>query len=274
MKILVALTALIALCPAAASAGVMVTYQGQGSSAGLNATANFELVSSNQLQITLSNTSVAPFGGSADSSDMVLSSLNFNLGAGVSITGGSVKLADGSQLVTKKAEKENKKNPSSKPEFDLNNEYGFSNQGVGNDALAGRLLHNTTAAQIGSMTSSVTSHSNGGQKVKPFSGGSGLPGGLDYGLVAKGSDLPGGKTFVQSSVVIDLTLDTALDDLGFLGAGSYVEFGSDYAFVGSTVSDPPEGDPSVTPEPGSLAIWLLMSAGLVGRRRMRNQIAS
>ena len=65
---------------------------------GLSASAEYELLNPTTLQITLVNTSVAPFGGGE--SDMVLSSLNFDLG-GTTITGGSVALGPGSSVVSR-----------------------------------------------------------------------------------------------------------------------------------------------------------------------------
>jgi hypothetical protein len=59
---------------------------------GLNAQAVFDLTNAgNTLSITLTQNSVSPFGNVNGSANMVLSSINFNLGT-TQITGGSVAL--------------------------------------------------------------------------------------------------------------------------------------------------------------------------------------
>jgi hypothetical protein len=101
----------------------------------------------------------------------------------------------------------------------------------------------------------VTSHTNGGKKVTRFDGVAGLPGGLDFGLVPLGSNAFGSKRFVLDGVILTLTLNASLTDLDFLDRGSYVEFGSDYAYVGGQAA---------VPEASSIAAWsILLGLGAV-----------
>lgn len=269
LSLLLSLVCVSSLWLIDASAG-QISYTGSGASAGLNATADFQLIAPKHLKITLDNTSVTPFGGVNGDAAMVLSSLNFDLAAGIDITSGSVALSNGSGVVNNTGGVWGVSSWSGS----LKEKYAYSNTGVGNNASSGATLSNITASQVAALNNSVTSHSNGGQSLTRFSGGSGLPGGLDFGLVAAGSSAFGKKNFIRSSIVIDLMLSQEITDLSFLTTGSYVEFGSDNAFTGGVIiggSPPPPA--SAAPEPGAMAIWLLLGVGGVARRRSRSKRA-
>jgi hypothetical protein len=258
-----------------AQAAVEVNYTGLN---GLSAKAVFELESAMQLSIVLTNNSVSPFGGAGVNGDsnMVLSSINFELGAPL-IMGGSVMLNGTSTVVTRNDP------PGATPAFwdpvlsgfDLDDEYGYSNTGVGNDSGGGAILVGITAAEIDSLLdSAVTSHSNGGTAVTTFNGGTGLPGGLEFGLVATGSTPFGNSEFIRNGIKILLDLSSPLANLDFLENGTYVEFGSDYSYVGGTFDTPP--DPVVVgavPEATTIAMWLGLSGVFGVGMRMRFRAA-
>lgn len=221
---------------------------------GLSGSADFSVTGST-LSILLANTSTAPFGGQDGSTNMVLSSLNFNLPTGIDITGGTVALAPGSNIVTSTAGTTWALQSSS----DFNSQYGFSNVGIGN----------TGGGSLPDANNAITSHNNGGTSVISFTGSAGLPGGgLTWGLVPNGSsDIGNNQTFIQNSILLTLSLSAPLADLSFLDSGSYVEFGSDYQNVPGT----PETPNTPIPEPTSL---LLVGTGAVllaarARRRLR-----
>jgi hypothetical protein len=139
--------------------------------------------------------------------------------------------------------------------FDLSAVYGFSNTGIGN----------TGVGSLSNATNAVTSHSNGGNAVTSFTGVTGLPGGLEWGIVPDGSsDIGNGSFFVQNSVLLTLTLSAPLADLSFLVNGSYVEFGSDYLFVPDTPGTP-------VPEPATLLLVGTGALALVARARRRRR---
>ncbi len=245
--VLAGLALMTGLSTAQAAQVATIDYVG---SSGLSANALFSLdQSGNTLVILLTNNSAAPYGGSGvnGGSNMVLSSINFDLGE-IDITGGSIALAPGSTIVKRSGSSWNPQSGS-----DLSEKYGYSNSGVGNSGVAfANALH------------AVTSHSNGGNNVTDFTGDSGISGGLDYGLVAPGSTAFGNSKYVLDAVELRLFLSNPLTDLNFLNSGSYVEFGSDYAFVAG------QNNSINIPEPGSfLAGGLLLGVAALRRRRGR-----
>jgi hypothetical protein len=258
---------LILVLAGPAFASVEVNYIGQS---GLQAHAEYDLVSATQLSIILTNNSVAPFGGSGVNGDanMVLSSINFELG-GPSIVGGSVTLNGASSVVERSGTAWVTDGGYA---GNLNKEYGYSNTGVGNKAASSSHIVGLTTAQIDTLLDgAVTSHSNGGMHVTNFLGTvGGVDGGLDFGLVASGSTGFGNNNFVLSSVKILLNLSGAgLTDLSFLDKGSYVEFGSDYSYVGGLPEH--KDDVRTAPELASVATWLgLMAAcSVIAMKRNR-----
>src|SRR5690606_36215691 len=162
--------------------------------------------------VILTNTSTPPYGGAGVNGDanMVLDTVSFDLGD-VSITGGSVALNAGSSVVKRDGGAWTPVTTG----YDLNNEFGFSNTGVGKSG---------PGVVVGALNA-LTAHSGGGAAVTRFGGGSGLPGGLNYGLVAAGSSPFGGQNFILNSVVFTLNISADLLDLSFLQNGSYIEFG-------------------------------------------------
>jgi hypothetical protein len=211
---------------------------------GLSAKADFDLLDGGgTLQIILKNTTAAPYGGAGVDGDgnMVLSSINFDLGD-VDILDGTVALAGSSSVVKKSGASWD---PQATP--NLNEQYGFSNSGIGNTpSLFANALH------------SVTAHSNGGTNVTNFEG-TGNRTGLDYGLVAPGSSAFGTNEFILDCVEIRLALSSPLSDLSFLANGSYVEFGSDFLYT-------------PVPEPGTWAMAALAITAIVARRWRRRSI--
>lgn len=227
-------SALLFVCFSASARADVITYDAGN---GLSATADFQ-ISGSTLTILLTNTSVDPFGGLDGTAAMVLSSLNFDLPTGVSIVDGNAALGAGSNAVQSTSTTAWSIYSGS---YDLNDQYGFSNTGVGNTVYF-------------NATSAITSHNNGGTSVTSFDGATGIANnGLNYGLVADGTrDIGNGRIFIQDSVLLTLTLSESLPDLSFLTSGSYVEFGSDDVFVPARSS---------IPEPSSL---LILSVGLLG----------
>lgn len=257
-KILFAIVFVIASMSTTRSFAVIVTFAGGGDATGLKASADFELVNPTSLKITLTNDSVTPFGDADGSADMVLSSLNFALPSGVNISGGTVSLQGGSDLVTSQMGSWG----SSATVYVLDDEYGYSNTGIGNSSSGSPIFSGITVSQVeDDLLTSVTSHTNGGNAVTTFNGAvGGVGGGLDFGLVAFGSSTFGNNDFIQDGVILDLTLDDDVNNLDFLSSGAYVEFGSDYAYVGGVI-----------PEPSTFAILFVGSTLCVPMRRHRVQ---
>ena len=236
--------------PTASADPITINYLGTGANEGLGATAIFTLVNPTTLNMVLTNISTAPFGGVNGSADMVLSSIGLNLGAS-SITGGLISLYGGSTVVRRSGSSWQPYSFSG----NLNRKYGFSNTGVGN----------VGPGVVPGALNVITSHRAGGSAVTRFSGHTGLPGGLNFGLVAPGSTAFGRKKFIRDGVDVTLHLDHPLRGLSFLRSGSYVEFGSDHAFVPGSAA---------IPEPSTIFLLSAGVAGLAGYRWRRRKKSS
>lgn len=253
--------ATVALAASTANAAT-ITYTGTN---GASATANFSFAGST-LTVLLTNTSTSPFNGGGAAA--ILSSLNFDLPDGVTILGGSVALGPGSSVVTQYNNKGDKSwVDTTSP--NLNSEFAFSNNGVGNTG---------TGVVVGALNA-VTSHNNGSANLTRFDGvpGAGATGGLDPGILAFGTPVFGNNSkHVMNSLLFTLNLSGPLANLDFLANGSYVEFGSDAQFITGFCS-PTDCPPPCTancpgdtvPEPTSLALvgLGLLGAATVTRRR-------
>jgi hypothetical protein len=241
-----------------AFASIEVNYVGTAAgTVGLSAKAVYDLVSTTQLKITLTNTSSGTYGGAGVNGDakMVLSSLNFELGS-VTITGGSIAL-NGTSTVVKRSGSAWATDGAYAG--NLNSEYGYANAGIGNN-LASAILSGVTSTQVTTdLKNAVTSHDTGGGVSNFLNGGGLTTGGVTPGLVALGSTGFGNSHYVLDSVIITLNLSgLGLSNYDFLKTGSYVEFGSDYAYVGGTPTPDPNGEPTV-PEPASLAVFSVLA---------------
>jgi hypothetical protein len=252
-----------------AEGSVEVNYIGPS---GLSAKAVFDLVDADTISIVLTNNSSSPFGGVGVNGDanMVLSSINFETGL-PEITGGSVVLNGTSAVVNRSGSAW----VNAVGAFTLNNEYGYSNDGVGN--LLGDATYvspSLTASMISTLLQgAVTSHTNGASNVTSFNGSPGpLPGGLDFGLVAAGSTAFGNNKFILDSIKITLNFDAVIPNLDFLeDNGSYVEFGSNYAYVIGTITEVPPPVGLEAPEATSVLMWVGL-AGVFGygaRKKLR-----
>ncbi len=236
--------------PTATADPITINYLGTGDNEGLGATAIFTLVNPTTLNMVLTNISTAPFGGVNGSANMVLSSIGLNLGAS-SISGGFISLYGGSNVVRRSGSSWQPHSFSG----NLNRKYGFSNTGVGNFG----------PGVIPGALNVITSHRAGGSAVTRFSGQTGLRGGLNFGLVAPGSTGFGNKKYIQDGVDVTLYLDDPLGGLSFLNSGSYVEFGSDHAFLPGSAA---------IPEPATIFLLSAGFAGVAGYRWRRRRKSS
>jgi uncharacterized protein (TIGR03382 family) len=219
-----------------ASAGTVVSASWAN---GLAAEAEFTLVSANQLQIRLKNTSAGSVPGYTGA-NALLTSVAFDLGAAGSnatdpaITGGNVKV--GSTSLTVNFSVQNRT-----ANQDVSGEWGY-----GNTAQSGLLTNFVTAMAAGST---------------PF-GGTNLDGpdsldGPQGGIMAWNATTAslGGLGAVKDEVVITVNLSKNVSNLNFLNNGVRFEFGCDAAFLN-------------IPTPGAAAIaGVGLLAGLRRRRR-------
>jgi len=217
------------------------------------------------LEILLTNTSSAvPTGQPVDvPADIILTSLYVDWGApGLAagdplIAGGSVWVADGSQMVGKKIEAWD----------DLSAWWGFANyQYTEFDFLGPNFI------------SSRTAH------TEAFEAGGKLNG-PDYGLASTDDDLIGLYTSLPvaaDTVVVRLDLDGDLTTLaGIVRTGNYqphIEFGSNYEFFRGSrppvlPPEPPPQNPEV-PEPLTAGGVLLGAGTLFGYLRRRTRHAN
>jgi len=211
---------------AACAAGFVVALAGQAhattvqfsSSSGLAAQATFTLLNGGtQLQIALQNTSTGVPDGFG-SADRILTTIAFNLG-GVNILGSGSSAAIGAN-----SQSVNFSTGWYGPGADVSGEWGYGNNSGVLPGFAGMANHV-------SATESGTTRFDGANLTGPPNL-DGPQGGLISPANASGL---GGLGAVQDEVIFTLNLSSALSDLSFLNNGAVVEFGSDAAFLYSTV---------------------------------------
>ncbi len=177
---------------------------------GLSARAIFTLNNPTELEIILINTSTG-VPALFDSSDQLLTGISWDFGMAVVATTGTVVIGPGGyslnfdQIVTQLG-----------PGADVSGEWGYGNTGG-----------------TGMLTNIVSTNA---AKVTQFPGANldGAPtlDGPQAGICTNPPLIPlGGLGAIADSVVITLTLDTALANLNFLENGVVAEFGSDAAFI-------------------------------------------
>lgn len=231
--------------PATASADLL-TFTGTGSNAGLSATAEFTLLNNTTLKIVLTNTSTSlpqALKGGDSSANRLLTSLAFRLPGSRNITGGSAAVTAGSSVKNESA-----------PGGNVSGEWGWGWSGTG------QCCENTDPSHtFNDWVSTLSAGTN------PFSSanldGSDLNG-PSWGLASNA--LPSSKPSIQNSATFTLALSGSVPDLSFLANGAVVEFGSDAAFLTSTLITPP---PPGAPEPALLALLGMGAVGMYRHRR-------
>lgn len=213
---------------------------------GLSAAAEVSQIDIQTIQIVILNTSTAlPSWMPVDSSNQILTSISFNLPAGITIVGGSAVLGQGAMTV-------NFDNVASQLSAGANvsGEWGFGNQGDKNN-LARNFI------------STLQAHTT------PFGGpnldGPAVLGGPQGGLIANPMITPlGGLGAIQGPVIFNIQLSggVALSDIAVGG----IEFGSDAAFVGGGQGEP-------VPEPATLAMLSIGGMAFVGAKVARRRSA-
>jgi hypothetical protein len=245
----------LATAASAASISVAADYtvdQGGNNNAGpsgLSARAEFELVSTT-LTVRLSNTSTGVPAG-AEVSDALLTSLAFDLPAGVGIASGTgAAIAAGSTGLG-----------------------SWSGRGAGDsvaddwvwtDGGAGDLLQVFGHAI-------TTSQGQGGASASAFGGGSapnvsGPFGGIISVQTQGGFNFNGNKFAVSDAIVFVLELTGGLTEtqLSAVASGAWVEFGSDYQYLST---DGGGGSTPIIPLPGAALLSVAGGLGLASTRR-------
>ena len=223
------------LATAASSFGSTISFVGPS---GLSAEATFSLASSGSvLQISLRNTSTgAP--ADFDSSDLLLTSIAFNLGGPqIVATGSTVEVGSASEALFDSG--------IYGAGTDVSGEYGIGNNSGVLTGFAGMTNH------VSTLTSGTTQLS--GANLDGPADLSGPQGGL---LAATHYNMQGGLGVIGDEIFISLNLSSPLGDLSFLDNGAVVEFGSDAAFL------------TVIPAPSAATVALFgLGACAIRRRR-------
>lgn len=214
---------------ASGASGAMFTFSDPS---GLSAEVEVTLgAGGTSLDFRIRNTSTAvPMG--FDESDQLLTGVSFILPMGVTLTGGSAVVGPSSASV-------NFDGGSAGPGDNIGGEWGWGNT--------------TTSGSLGNAISGNTSGMTafGGPNLDGPSNLNGPQG----GLVSASEPVPlSGLGAIKDEILVTVTLNQALADLGFLSNGLQVEYGSDAAFL-------------YIPTPGAGAILAL--SGLVAARRRR-----
>ena len=234
--------------PATASADLL-TFTGSGANLGLSATAEFTRINATTLKVVLTNTSTslpAHMNSGDSAANRLLTSLAFRLPGTVNITGGSAVKTAGSVI-------DNYGNVNGD---NLGKEWGWGWNGTGQCCEETDPSH-AYNDWISTLSAGTTQFKSGSLD------GSGLNG-PKWGLASNA--LPSAHESVRNSATFTLNLSGAgIPDLSFLANSAVVEFGSDAAFLTSTLVGPP---PPGAPEPAAL---LLLGMGIAGWARHRRK---
>jgi hypothetical protein len=242
-----AITIAVLAAAGPAAADVIMTWD---SLDGFSATAVFNQTGARDLELTVTNTSTAwPADLEEDTSNQFLTSISFELGNGVEITGGTATLGENA--------------------YSINFDNVPSQLGEGDDA-SGEWGFGNTTQNTGLARNFVTANQ---AHATPFGGGN-LDGpsnlsGPQGGLLA---DPPlidvGGLGGIAGPVVFNLTLSDDWDIAGLATTGATIEFGSDAKFLFS-----PQFEEA--PEPATLALLAMGATALtVGSWRGRKRSSS
>ena len=234
--------------PATASADLL-TFTGTGANLGLSAKAEFTRIDATTLKVVLTNTSTSlpsHMAGGDSSANRLLTSLAFRLPGTTNLTGGTAAVTAGS-LVDNYAGNVNGTN--------LGKEWGWGWNGTG-QCCEGTDPGHTYNDWVSTLSAGTNQFKAGSLDQSDLNG-------PKWGLASNA--LPSSHESVRNSATFMLNLSGGIPDLSFLANGAVVEFGSDAAFLTSTLVGPP---PPGAPEPAAL---LLLGIGVAGWARHRRK---
>lgn len=224
----------LALTTIAAHANASIIHFNDPTYPGLQAEAEFTLLTPTSLEIRLRNTSTgAPAGFGA--SDQILTGISFDL-SGATITGGAAHIGALSESI-------NFSTGSYGPGANVSGEWGYGNNG--NTGL----LSNFVSANQAHATRFPGANLDGPAVL------AGPAGGIVANPLATAL---GGQGAIQDEVIFTLSLNSSISDLSFLATMPIIEFGSDAAFITGH-----------TPIPAPAAAAALSLFGLTTLRRRR-----